>query len=194
MSDATPVAHALTRPDGDFRVVVLDNHDAQPNPACAAVWGEPQDNCIVRIQSRCLYGEIFGSVNCDCRAQLNRSIQLIKDEGSGVLIYLEQEGRGAGLLNKARGYVVSQTEGLDTFDAYRSLGIPADTRSFEDAAALLRLLNLSDVRLLTNNPEKVTGLEVAGIRVKRELLLDDIPSEYALNYLAAKEAHGHRFS
>jgi 3,4-dihydroxy 2-butanone 4-phosphate synthase/GTP cyclohydrolase II len=187
------VGHRLARADGDFRVVVLDR-GAEPNPPCAAVWGNPTDNCLVRIQSRCLYGEIFGSTNCDCRAQLERSIALIRDEGNGVIVYLDQEGRGAGLLNKARGYRVSQEQGLDTYASYAHLGLPADTRSFADAAELLQRLNLTSVRLLTNNPDKVEGLRSAGIGVTRELLLDDIPSEYALDYLAAKEAHGHRFT
>ncbi len=125
---------------------------------------------------------------------MDRSIQLIRDEDAGVIVYLDQDGRGAGLFDKARGYVVSRAEGLDTFDSYRRLGIPADTRSFADAAALLGVVRLRSVRLLTNNPDKVEGLRQAGTRVKREVLLDDIPSEYALDYLVAEEARGHLFS
>lgn len=193
MAQDNTVGHRLARSDGEFRMFVLDR-GVEPNPPCAAVWGEPDNDCLVRIQSRCVYGEIFGSTNCDCRAQLDRSIELIRDEGAGVIVYLDQEGRGAGLLNKARGYRLSQQDGLDTFASYAKLGLPADSRTFADAAELLTTLELQSVRLLTNNPAKVEGLRSAGIEVKRELLLDDIPSEHALNYLIAKEQHGHVFS
>jgi 3,4-dihydroxy 2-butanone 4-phosphate synthase/GTP cyclohydrolase II len=194
VADDQTVRHQLSRPDGDFTVVVLDSGDDQPNPACAAVFGKPANNCLVRVHSRCVYGEIFGANTCDCRAQLDRSIELIRAERAGVLIYLDQEGRGAGLLTKARGYVVSHEQGLDTYASYHQMQVPADSRSYDDAAALLRSLNLSSVRLLTNNPAKVDGLRMAGIKTERETLLDDIPSEYALNYLIAKEQHGHVFS
>jgi GTP cyclohydrolase II len=188
------VVHALSRPDGEFTAVVLDKGDDQPNPPCAAVFGDPEDDCLVRVHSRCVYGEIFESDNCDCRAQLRRSIELIRADGAGVLIYLDQEGRGAGLLTKAMGYVVSQTLGMDTFASYRHLGVEADSRSYTDAGTLLKRLNLSSVRLLTNNPAQVRALSDAGIGVKREPLLDNEPSEYAFNYLLAKEQHGHTFS
>jgi 3,4-dihydroxy 2-butanone 4-phosphate synthase/GTP cyclohydrolase II len=194
MTDDRTVRHPLSRPDGEFAVVVLDKGDDQHNPACAAVFGKPHNDCLVRVHSRCVYGEIFGADTCDCRAQLDRSLELIREEGAGVLIYLDQEGRGAGLLTKARGYVVSQEQGLDTFASYDHLGVAADSRTYGDAAALLKSLELTSVRLLTNNPAKVDGLCGAGIEVKREKLLDDIPSEFALDYLAAKERHGHTFN
>ena len=188
------VRHPLSRPDGDFEVLVLDNGDSRLNPACAAVFGKPVDDCLVRIHSRCLYGDIFGADTCDCREQLDRSIKLIKEERAGVVVYLDQEGRGAGLVAKAMGYRISQNEGLDTFASYRHLGLPLDSRSYADAAALLVELGLHSVRLLTNNPEKVQALADAGIEVKRETLLADIRSEFALDYLLAKEEHGHTFT
>jgi GTP cyclohydrolase II len=192
VTDDRAVRHALSWHAGDFEVVVLDKGDDQQNPPCAAVFGNPEDGCLVRVQSRCVYGEIFGSNNCDCRAQLDRSIELIREEG-GVIVYLDQEGRGAGLLAKAQGYVTSNELGIDTFASYRHLGIPTDSRSYADAAALLRQVSLARVRLLTNNPAKVDGLRFAGIVVDRELLWADVPGEYALDYLLAKEQNGHRF-
>lgn len=193
MADDQTVRHALSRQDGDFEVVVLNKGADQPNPPCAAVFGNPEDGCLVRVQSRCSYGEIFGSNNCDCRAQLDKSIELIRAQ-SGVLVYLDQEGRGAGLLAKAHGYEVGYQTGLDTFASYDQLGLPHDSRTYEDAATLLKKIGLSRVRLLTNNPAKVDGLIMGGIMVERALLLDDIPGEFALNYLLAKERNGHRFT
>jgi len=193
VTDDEVVRHALARQDGNFEVVVLNKRDSPLNASSAAVFGAPEDGCLVRVQSRCVYGEIFGSNNCDCRAQLDMSIELVRRYG-GVIVYLDQEGRGAGLVAKARGYVTSYKTGLDSYASYRHQGIPVDSRSYEDAAALLRHLELTRVRLLTNNPAKVEGLRYAGIKVEHEPLLGDIMSEQALDYLAAKEENGHRFS
>ncbi|MGW3964699.1 GTP cyclohydrolase II RibA [Amycolatopsis sp. NPDC005003] len=178
------VEHELQDSDGDFRVVVLDG-TKQPNPACAAVFGEPRDGCLVRIQSRCLYGEIFGSTNCDCRYQLDKSVEEIKQH-SGVLIYLDQEGRGAGLLTKARGYRLCQDTGMDTFAAYAALECKADSRSYGDAVALLKQLGLKEVTLLTNNPEKLAGLDVGGLKVRHRSLVMPEPGGHTLAYLVAK--------
>jgi GTP cyclohydrolase II len=193
MADGPTVTHRLSRPDGTLTIIVLDKRDNQRNPPSAAIFGQPSDDCLVRVHSRCVYGEVFGSNDCDCRTQLDRSIELIRGEGAGVLIYLDQEGRGAGLLAKAQGYVISQEQHIDTFASYQHLGLAADTRTYDDAAALLRQLNLTRIRLLTNNLDKVRSLKEAGLTVKRESLLDDIPGEQALNYLIAKEQHGHLF-
>ena len=181
------VEHRLQDSDGDFRVVVLGGTE-QPNPACAAVFGEPRDGCLVRIQSRCLYGEIFGSTNCDCLYQLEKSLEEIK-RNSGVLIYLDQEGRGAGLLTKARGYRICQENGVDTFAAYAAMECKADTRSYEDAAALLKQLGLKEVTLLTNNPEKLAGLDVGEIKVRHRPLVIREPGDHTLAYLVAKRDH-----
>ncbi|WP_410608599.1 GTP cyclohydrolase II RibA [Amycolatopsis sp. lyj-109] len=178
------VEHKLQDSDGDFRVVVLDGSE-QPTPACAAVFGDPRDGCLVRIQSRCLYGEIFGSTNCDCLYQLDRSLEEIKRH-SGVLIYLDQEGRGAGLLTKARGYRLCQETGMDTFAAYAALECKADTRSYGDAVALLKQLGLKEVTLLTNNPGKLAGLDVGGLKLRHRPLVMPEPGEHTLAYLVAK--------
>jgi GTP cyclohydrolase II len=177
VTDDLIVRHTLSRNDSDLVVIVLDKRDDQMNPPCAAVFGKPGDGCLVRVQSRCLYGEIFGSNVCDCRAQLDRAIELIRAQ-SGVVVYLDQEGRGAGLLAKARGYVTSQELGIDSIASYQHLGIPVDSRSYEDAAALLREIGLTRIRLLTKNTAKIDGLRLAGIKVERTGLLDDIPHEW----------------
>ncbi|MET8853063.1 GTP cyclohydrolase II RibA [Amycolatopsis sp. NPDC004625] len=178
------VQHDLKDADGDFRVFVLDDTE-QANPACAAVFGTPRDGCLVRIQSRCLYGEIFGSTNCDCRYQLEKAIEEIKQH-SGVLIYLDQEGRGAGLVTKARGYRICQDTGVDTFAAYAAMERKADSRSYGDAVALLKQLELKEVTLLTNNPGKLDGLDVGGLKVRHRPLVMPEPGEHTVAYLVAK--------
>ncbi|QRP44856.1 GTP cyclohydrolase II [Amycolatopsis sp. FDAARGOS 1241] len=182
--------HELHGTDGAFTVYVLDDVPG-PNPPAAAVFGDVSDDCLVRVHSRCLYGEIFASNDCDCREQLHKSLELIREEGAGVLIYLDQEGRGAGLGVKARGYEVSQLLGLDTYESYAHLNVAADSRTYEHAARLLSVLQLERVRLLTNNPAKVAALEAEGIVVKREELVVDHPGEHTVRYLQAKERHGH---
>jgi 3,4-dihydroxy 2-butanone 4-phosphate synthase/GTP cyclohydrolase II len=184
--------HELRHADGDFRVVVLgDASDMHGNRPCAAVFGEPGDGCLVRIHSRCVYGEIFESVDCDCRDQLRQSMSMMRKAGAGVLIYLDQEGRGAGLLAKALGYQITQRQGLDTFSSYRSLGLPEDSRSYEDAVAILRSLKLRRIRLLTNNPAKVAALSTANFQVEQQPFLVRGQSPEARRYLAAKARFGH---
>jgi GTP cyclohydrolase II len=184
--------HELRHADGGFRVVVLgDVSDMHGNRPCAAVFGEPTDGCLVRIHSRCVYGEIFESVDCDCRDQLRHSMAMMRGVGSGVLIYLDQEGRGAGLMAKARGYQLTQSQGLDTFSSYRMLGLPEDSRTYEDAVAILRSLNLKRVRLLTNNPAKVAALSTADVQVEQQAFLVPGQSAEARRYLAAKARYGH---
>ncbi|TDV40379.1 3,4-dihydroxy 2-butanone 4-phosphate synthase/GTP cyclohydrolase II [Actinophytocola oryzae] len=161
------------------------------NRPCAAVFGEPTNGCLVRIHSRCVYGEIFESVDCDCRDQLRQSMAMMRKAGAGVLIYLDQEGRGAGLLAKALGYQLTQRHGIDTFSSYRSLGLPEDCRTYEDAVAILRSLNLRHIRLLTNNPAKVAALSTADFQVDQQPFLVRGQSPEARRYLAAKARYGH---
>jgi 3,4-dihydroxy 2-butanone 4-phosphate synthase/GTP cyclohydrolase II len=192
VSENDLTSHDLSRADGDFRVVVLDGPpDATGNRPCAAVFGQPEDYGLVRIQSRCVYGEIFESVDCDCRHQLRRAITMIRADGAGVLVYLDQEGRGAGLLAKARSYQLTQRTGVDTFASYRTLGLPEDSRSYEDAAAILLKLGIRRATLLTNNPAKVTALREAGIEVRQQSLVVEGHNEVARRYLAAKARYGH---
>jgi 3,4-dihydroxy 2-butanone 4-phosphate synthase/GTP cyclohydrolase II len=152
------------------------------------VFGDPRpdDHCLVRIHSRCLYGESLRSDDCDCGPELDLSLDLIGRAGSGVLIYLEQEGRGTGLVAKARGYRHCQHYGVDTFTAYQELGYPADARTYTHAVDSLRDLGLTTVRLLTNNPDKKEAVERGGITVTVENLHCQGLSEGARTYLDAK--------
>lgn len=185
------IEHSLAHSDLELRVAVRAATVADgPSPACAAIYGRITDDCLVRIHSRCLYSEAFRSENCDCGAQLNRSIDLIKEEGSGVVIYLDQDGRGSGLLAKARAYSLSEKTGQDSYSSYEELGFPLDSRSFVDAAELLQQLGLKSVRLLTNNPYKIKALELKGIHVKTERLVISL-GEDAQRFLESKRRHGY---
>lgn len=184
------VEHKLGLQTGEVRVVVHAAPSGEASHACAFVFGDPYDGCLVRIHSRCLYGEVFGSTECDCGPQLQRSIELIRAAGSGLVIYLEQEGRGAGLLAKARAYRYCEDFGADTFTAYAAMELPADCRSYEAAARIILQMNIQRVTLLTNNPEKVEGLSQQGIAVTREPLRVPV-SDAAAGYLESKRQHGH---
>ncbi len=146
---------------------------------------------IVRIHSQCLTGDVFHSLRCDCHDQLHLALKRIADEGSGIVIYEQQEGRGIGLMAKLRAYEL-QDQGLDTIEANHQLGFPTDLRAFELPAEILKKLGVSAVRLITNNPEKVSVLEAAGIRVA-ERVDATIPSEPTFErYLETKrEKLGH---
>lgn len=161
---------------------------AHPSNA-AAVYGEVRDGCLVRIHSRCMYSEVFGSRECDCGWQLRRSRQLLTVEG-GVLIYLDQEGRGAGLRAKAEAYRLNHEAGLDTYESFEKLGYPPDLRDYTDAVQILQDLHLTWVRLLTNNPGKIAALEDAGIKVEH-VSLRAVPTPTTVAYLEAKKRHGH---
>ncbi len=157
----------------------------------AIVCGEVGNGSLVRIHSRCTYSEVFASRECDCGWQLQRSRHLLTLRG-GALIYLDQEGRGAGLRAKAEAYRMYQEDGLDTFQAYEKLGLPPDARDYADAAQFLKDLDrgVEWVRLLTNNPGKVEALERTGIKVER-VPLQATPTPMNVAYLEAKKSHGH---
>ncbi len=146
---------------------------------------------IVRIHSQCLTGDVFHSLRCDCHDQLHLALRTIAAEGAGILLYEQQEGRGIGLMAKLRAYEL-QDQGMDTIEANHELGYPTDLRHFELPAAILRALNVPSVRLITNNPEKVSALEAAGIRVTQRIDAT-IPSEPTFQrYLETKrEKLGH---
>jgi GTP cyclohydrolase II len=140
---------------------------------------------LVRLHSECLTGDVFGSLKCDCGPQLKEALRIIRDAGGGVLLYLRQEGRGIGLANKLRAYAL-QDRGLDTVDANRRLGFRDDERDYGHAAAMLRALGISEVRLLTNNPNKVAGLENAGINVAERVAHHMPVNPHNADYLATK--------
>jgi len=145
---------------------------AQSNPPeemVALVMGDvSSDPPIVRIHSQCLTGDVFGSLRCDCRLQLELALRTIAEEGAGILLYEQQEGRGIGLMAKLQAYAL-QDKGLDTVEANEQLGFKADCRVFELPAEVLKLMGINEVRLMTNNPDKVAALESAGIRVVERL-------------------------
>ena len=146
---------------------------------------------LVRVHSQCLTGDVFGSLRCDCRAQLEMALAMIAAAGNGVLIYEDKEGRGIGLMNKLRAYAL-QDAGLDTVEANERLGFAADARGYELPAAILNHLGLRQVRLLSNNPEKVRALERAGIAVVERVPCEPEISSHAERYLAVKrEKMGH---
>ncbi|MBV9766314.1 MAG: GTP cyclohydrolase II [Acidobacteriaceae bacterium] len=148
---------------------------------------------LVRIHSQCLTGDVFHSLRCDCRSQLELALDQIVAEGRGLLIYEHQEGRGIGLLNKLRAYEL-QDQGLDTVEANEQLGFDADLRDYALPAAILQYFKVSEVRLLSNNPQKVAALERAGIRVVERAPIIVPPLETTADYLKTKrEKLGHLF-
>lgn len=170
-----PTAH------GTFQIVAY--HDDRGREHLALIKGTPssQEPALVRVHSECMTGEVFGSRRCDCADQLRHAMATIAQEGSGVIVYLRQEGRGIGLVNKIRAYAL-QDEGHDTVDANRALGFEDDLRSYRAAADILRDLGINQVSLMTNNPAKVSGLKEAGIsrveRVPMELAWRDENRDY----------------
>jgi GTP cyclohydrolase II len=140
---------------------------------------------LVRLHSECLTGDVFGSLKCDCGPQLREALRIIGEAGGGVLLYLRQEGRGIGLANKLRAYAL-QDRGLDTVDANRRLGFADDERDYAHAAAMLRAIGVDRVRLLTNNPNKVAGLEAAGIAVVERVPHHMPANPHNADYLATK--------
>jgi GTP cyclohydrolase II len=147
-----------------------------------AFGGEPP---LVRLHSECLTGDVFGSLKCDCGPQLKEALRIIGAAGGGVLLYLRQEGRGIGLANKLRAYAL-QDRGLDTVEANNRLGFGDDERDYAHAAAMLRALGIDRVRLLTNNPGKVSGLEQAGIAVGERVPHHMPANPHNADYLATK--------
>ena len=146
---------------------------------------------LVRLHSECLTGDVFGSLKCDCGPQLREALRLIEQSGGGILLYLRQEGRGIGLANKIRAYAL-QDRGLDPVDANRRLGFADDERDYGSAAAMLRALGASEVRLLTNNPTKVAGLEAAGVKVTERVAHHLPTNPHNADYIATKrDRSGH---
>jgi 3,4-dihydroxy 2-butanone 4-phosphate synthase/GTP cyclohydrolase II len=141
---------------------------------------------LVRVHSECLTGDVFGSLRCDCGSQLDRALRMIAAAGAGVLLYMRQEGRGIGLANKIRAYEL-QEKGLDTVEANRRMGFPADLRDYGIGAQVLADLGLKRIRLLTNNPRKVVGLEGYGIRIVERIPLVLPPTEHSRKYLQTKK-------
>ena len=177
---------------GSFRAVVFRD-DATGAEHVAMVKGDIAggEAVAVRVHSECLTSEVLGSLKCDCRAQLDRALDLIAERGRGVLLYLRQEGRGIGLGNKIRAYAL-QAQGHDTYEANRLLGFPDDLRRYDVAADMLRLLGVRSIELITNNPLKLSGLAEAGVKVRGRIQLPSPANPHSVEYLRTKrERTGH---
>jgi 3,4-dihydroxy 2-butanone 4-phosphate synthase / GTP cyclohydrolase II len=180
------VATRLPTAFGDFEAVgyrslVDEKHHV------ALVKGEVSGHAdvLVRVHSECLTGDVFHSLRCDCGEQLEAALGMIEREGEGVLLYLSQEGRGIGLLNKLRAYRL-QEDGFDTVEANERLGLPADLRDYGIGAQILADLGLSSIRILTNNPKKIRGLEGYGLSVSAQIPIEQAPNEHNTDYLRTK--------
>ena len=185
---------------GQFRIFGFQGQFGDPRSlrleeAVALVMGDVQSAPpLVRIHSQCLTGDVFGSLRCDCRQQLELALAMIAEQGAGVLIYEQQEGRGIGLMAKLQAYEL-QDAGLDTVEANERLGFKADQREFAMPAEILKLLGVSRVRLLSNNPDKVSALERGGVEVVERVPCEVTPSSHAEDYLRTKkEKMGHLFT
>lgn len=181
---------------GHFRICGFEARlDGKVEEAVALVMGDiaAGGSPLVRIHSECLTGDVFHSLRCDCRAQLELALEQIAAEGCGILIYEKKEGRGIGLLNKLRAYQL-QDEGADTVEANEQLGFEADLRDYEFPAEVLRILNVASVRLMSNNPEKIEALERAGVKVAERVPCVAAPTGSSEGYLRTKkEKLGHLF-
>ncbi|MEM6763950.1 MAG: GTP cyclohydrolase II [Bacteroidota bacterium] len=170
---------------GDFRMLAY-GEEQEYSPHIAFVNGELEGPVLTRIHSECITGDVFGSLRCDCGEQLAYSLEKIGQEG-GILIYLRQEGRGIGIINKMKAYNL-QDQGMDTVEANLYLGFHADDRSYEPALSILQELHISQIRLLTNNPDKLAAFDKSGIQVvKREPIIIPARRENK-SYLETKQS------
>jgi GTP cyclohydrolase II len=180
---------------GGLRGEIGTSQQPRDEDAVALVMGDIHSAPpLVRIHSQCLTGDVFGSLRCDCRQQLELALSMIAEQGAGILIYEQQEGRGIGLMPKLQAYEL-QDQGLDTVEANESLGFKADHREFALPAEILKALGVASVRLLSNNPHKVAALEKGGIVVAERVPCEIAPSEHSEDYLKTKkEKLGHLFT
>jgi len=175
---------------GDFNVLVYESIIDKYHHL-ALVKGRPRNNTLVRVHSECLTGDVFGSKRCDCGDQLHAAMKMISNEGAGVILYMRQEGRGIGLANKLKAYEL-QDKGMDTVEANVALGFKPDLRDYGIGAQILADMGIKNIRLLTNNPKKVVGLEGYGLKIVERIPLQITPNKANKRYLKAKkEKLGH---
>lgn len=176
----------LPTPFGEFKAIAFVN-DIDAYEHLALVKGEvdPEKAMLVRVHSQCLTGDVFGSYRCDCGAQLDKAMEMVQQEGQGVILYLQQEGRGIGLANKIRAYAL-QDKGRDTVEANEDLGFEADLRDYGVGAQILASLGVKKMRLMTNNPKKMIGLEGYGLEVVGRVPLETEPRPENMRYLVTK--------
>ena len=176
----------LPTPYGEFKAMAFVN-DIDDYEHLALVKGEidPEKDVLVRVHSQCLTGDVFGSFRCDCGTQLERAMEIVQKEGLGVILYLQQEGRGIGLANKLKAYAL-QDQGRDTVEANNELGFDADLRDYGVGAQILASLGVKKMRLMTNNPKKIKGLEGYGLIVKERYPIECEPRPENVRYLMTK--------
>lgn len=177
-----------TEHGGDFKMIAFEN-DVDDLLHIGLVKGaiDSEKPVLVRVHSECMTGDIFGSMRCDCGHQLHQAMSMIALEGSGVIIYLRQEGRGIGLVNKLKAYELQQKEGLDTVEANLQLGFKEDLRDYGIGAQMLREIGVRKMRLLTNNPKKMIGLEGYGLTIVEQIPIEIEANEYNRCYLECKK-------
>ncbi|MFO7607257.1 MAG: bifunctional 3,4-dihydroxy-2-butanone-4-phosphate synthase/GTP cyclohydrolase II [Desulfurivibrionaceae bacterium] len=172
---------------GEFKAIVYTN-DVDDYEHLALVKGDvdPESEVLVRVHSECLTGDVFGSMRCDCGGQLQAAMKMVEQAGKGVILYMHQEGRGIGLVNKLKAYAL-QDEGMDTVEANKQLGFKADLRDYGIGAQILRDLGVRKMKLITNNPKKIVGLEGYGLKVTGRLSVEIAPDAENLKYLQCKK-------
>jgi len=172
---------------GKFKAIVYEN-EVDDFLHIALIKGEinPEKSMLVRVHSECLTGDTFGSLRCDCGEQLHAAMKMMEDEGAGVLLYIRQEGRGIGLVNKTKAYDL-QDRGFDTVEANLELGFQPDLRNYGIGAQILVDLGVKKMRLLTNNPKKMVGLRGYGLSIEKQVPIEIEPNEFNRRYLECKK-------